>query len=329
MKLYDLCGIGSCIVDILLEVSDEEFAKTKFEKASYRILDVHGQQHLLSLFPNHKPFLASGGSVANSLATFSQLGGKAACLSCIGDDKYGIFYEAEFNNLGIEFGNPLLVGENTGTVVVLITPDAERTMSACFAVAADFAPHFVQDQIIKDSKWIFIEGYLFLNPEPCQLAIKKSIELARNNDCKIALTFSDEFVIKSTGPALREALKHADLVFANEAEACAFTGAKDMHSAFEALKSIVPNVIVSGGARGALGHYQGESAHVSAFPCTPKDLTGAGDALAGAFLYGITHNHSLEESLRGGCYIAMQVISRIGARLHSGVKEYWVKALNN
>src|SRR5437763_1902288 len=151
MKEFKLCGLGNAIVDIFLEVSDSEFASLGFERGSMRLVDLAEQKTLLDRYQKHEPRLVSGGSVANSVIAFSQLGGAAAFIGCVGDDRYGLFYTSEFEELGIDIGSPIIVNEATGTCICLVTPDAERTMRTCLAVASHLSAHHVDEQRIKDS----------------------------------------------------------------------------------------------------------------------------------------------------------------------------------
>src|SRR4051812_15763480 len=136
MKDFHVCGLGNAIVDIFLELTDAEFATLGFERGSSQLVDLSEQRKLLARFHDREPRLVSGGSVANSIIALSQLGGRGAFIGCVGDDRYGLAYHAEFEQLGIDMGNPILVGEATGTCVCIITPDAERTMRANLAVAS-------------------------------------------------------------------------------------------------------------------------------------------------------------------------------------------------
>src|SRR5438874_8026243 len=136
MKDYHVCGLGNALVDIFLELSDAEFARLGFEKGTMRLVDPGEQQGLLAAFRDHDLRLVSGGSVANSVIAVSQLGGAGAFTGCVGDDRYGLHYAAEFAELDIDFCNPPLVGETSGTCVSVITPDAERTMRTCLAVSS-------------------------------------------------------------------------------------------------------------------------------------------------------------------------------------------------
>ena len=164
MKEFQLYGLGNALVDIFIEVSDAEFASLGFERGSSRLVEPAEQKALLERFKDHDLRLVSGGSVANSVIAFSQLGGAAAFLGCVGDDRYGLFYETEFEELGIDTGNMVLVGETTGTCVCVITPDAERTMRVSLACAGRLAARHVDEERLKKAEWLFIEGYGFANP---------------------------------------------------------------------------------------------------------------------------------------------------------------------
>jgi sugar/nucleoside kinase (ribokinase family) len=327
MKEFKLCGLGNAIVDIFLEVSESEFISLGFPRGGMQLVELNEQRGLLERYQKHEPKLVSGGSVANSVIAFSQLGGSAAFIGCVGDDRYGLFYSSEFEELGIDIGNPIIVNESTGTCLCLITPDAERTMRTCLAVASHLSARHVEERRIKDSEWLFIEGYVFANPETGQTAIHEAIQLAKRYGTKIAITCSDAFVPQVFGSALREALQQADLFFCNAGEACAVAGVTSAEEAFTKLKSQIPSLVVTHGPHGAYIRHNGVEAHVPAFPSEPKDLTGAGDMFAGAFLYGITHGVAAEKAARAAGYLAHKVISQVGARLHHGTRQYWDECL--
>src|SRR5947207_4455066 len=155
MKEFQLCGLGNAVVDIFLEVSDDEFRSLGFERGGMRLVEHAEQNALLTRYQKHEPTLVSGGSVANSTIAFSQLGGQASFIGCVGDDRYGLFYASEFEELGIEIGSPIIVNEATGTCVCLITPDAERTMRTCLAVSSHLAARHVEERRIVSSEWLF------------------------------------------------------------------------------------------------------------------------------------------------------------------------------
>src|SRR5262249_44181490 len=204
MKEFKLCGLGNAIVDIFLEVSDTEFASLGFERGSMRLVEPAEQLTLLQRYQKHDPRLVSGGSVANSVIAFSQLGGPAAFIGCVGDDRYGLFYSSEFEELGIDIGNPIIVNESTSTCLCLITPDAERTMRTCLAVSSHLSAHHVEERLIENSEWLFVEGYVFANPNTGQTAIREAMRFAKKHGTKVAITCSDAFVPQVFGEPLNE-----------------------------------------------------------------------------------------------------------------------------
>ena len=331
MNRFDVCGLGNAVVDIFLEVQEEEFTSLGFERGTMRLVEKEDQQTLLDRFhdQNHDLKLVSGGSVANSVIALSQLGGRGAFIGCVGDDRYGLHYQEEFEQLKIDMGNPVLVGETTGTCAAIITPDAERTMRTCLAVSSNLAAKHVDRNRIADSEWLFIEGYVFANPETGQLAIREALKVAKESNTKVALTCSDGFVPEVFGDVFREALQQSELLFCNAPEAMAVAQKEDSESAYETLKSMVPNCVVTDGPNGAFVHFGEEDTHVPAIATEPKDLTGAGDMFAGSFLYGITHDYSAEQSAKAACYLSHKVISQVGARLQSGVQAYWKEAISS
>jgi sugar/nucleoside kinase (ribokinase family) len=313
-------------VDIFLEVSDAEFAALGLERGSTSLVGPDEQKALLERFAGRETRLVSGGSVANSVIAFAQLGGQGAFLGCVGDDRYGLFYKTEFDELGVDIGNPILVGETTGTCACLITPDAERTMCTCLGVNSLLAARHVDEGRLKNAEWLFIEGYVFANPQTGQGAIREALRLARQHGAKVAITCSEAFIVNLFGDAFRAALEQTDLLFCNASEACAVTGAGSAEEAFARLEGMVPSAVVTDGANGAYIRHAGV-AHVPAYPTVPVDLTGAGDMFAGTFLYGITHGVAPDRAARAGCCLASKVIAQVGARLHRGVRRFWDECL--
>jgi sugar/nucleoside kinase (ribokinase family) len=324
---FDLIGLGNSLVDILLELSEAEFGPLAFERGTMRLTEHDEQQKLLTAFHSREPRLVSGGSVANSVIACSQLGGKGAFIGCVGDDRYGLHYREEFSELDIDFTNPPLFGETTGTCVSIITPDAERTMRTCLAVSSHLAAKHVPADKVAAAEWLFVEGYIFANPATGQHAIREALKAAKDAGTKVALTCSDAFVPQVFGDAFREALAQSDLLFCNATEAVAVAGGASAEEAFAKFKTLVPNVVVTDGPNGAFIRYHGSESHVPAFACKPLDVTGAGDMFAGSFLYGITHGIPAEKAARAANFLAMKVITQIGARLHHGAKQFWQEAL--
>jgi sugar/nucleoside kinase (ribokinase family) len=323
MKEFHVCGLGNALVDIFLELNDQEFAALGCERGTMRLVEPTEQRDLIAKFQGREPRLVSGGSVANSIIAMSQLGGKGAFIGCVGDDRYGLFYQTEFEELGIEIGAPAIVNETTGTCVCVITPDAERTMRTSLAVSSHLSHRHIDEDRIARSEWLFIEGYVLANPNTGQLAVKEAVRVAKKHGVKIALTCSEAFVVEVFGDAFRETLAATDLLFCNASEAAAVVKGATAAESFAALKKIVPSCVVTDGPHGAHIRHEGEEVHVPSYPCVPKDLTGAGDMFAGSFLYGVTHRAPIEKVGRAACYLSMKVITQFGARLHQGARSAW------
>ncbi|RMG42992.1 MAG: adenosine kinase [Candidatus Dadabacteria bacterium] len=326
---FDLLGLGNAIVDIVAEVSENEFLKLGFEKASMRLVDIDQQKALIENFSDRNLSLSSGGSVANSVMVFSGLGGKAAFKCCIGDDPYGLHYAAELEQNNIKLGAPIIAGATTGTCFVLTTPDGERTMRTSLGVSGSFSQEHLDPEIIANSRWIFIEGYLLANADTGQQAVRRAVQLARQNDTKVAVTCSESWVIESFRDEVEWVIERSDLVFANELEAMSLSRESSVEAAFQRLCESCTSVVVTMGSKGALVQHGEENVHVPAFKCNPRDLTGAGDAFAGTFLYGLVTGQSAYDSARAGCFIASKVIEHLGARLQTGVKELWNELKNH
>src|SRR5262245_60433061 len=261
MKPYQVCGLGNALVDILLELDEVEFAPLGFEKGTMRLVDQAEQNALLERFHGREPKLVSGGSVANSTIACSQLGGAAAFIGCVGDDRYGLFYATEFEELDIDIGNPVIVGEPTGTCLSIVTTDAERTMRTCLAVSSHLAAKHVDPERICNSEWLFVEGYVLANPDTGQGAVREAIRIAKTNGTKVALTCSEAFIVEVFGDAFRAALAQTDLLFCNASEAMAVTGAADAAGAFAKLRDVVPAAVVTDGPNGTHVRFGGTDAH--------------------------------------------------------------------
>jgi sugar/nucleoside kinase (ribokinase family) len=329
MRQFQLYGLGNALVDIFIELPDERLSSLGFERGSMRLVEAAEQKTLLERLRQHEARLVSGGSVANSVIAFSQLGGQAAFLGCVGDDRYGLFYKAEFDELGVDVGNPIVVGQTTGTCACLITPDAERTMRTCLGVSSHLEARHVDERRLKDADWLFLEGYVLANPQTGQGAVREAVRLARKHGVRIALTCSEAFVVNQFREVFFEVLGQSELLFCNASEACAVTEAANAEEAFARLAAQVHSTVVTDGANGAYVRHAGVEAHVPAYSCQPVDLTGAGDMMAGAFLYGITHGVAADRTARAACYLAMKVITQVGARLHHGARHFWDECLNS
>ncbi len=325
--MYDVCGFGSAIVDVLYQVSEEDFAKIGYPKESYGMIDDAEHARVTSILKNVPQKLLSGGSVGNSIIALAQLGAKPAFVCITGDDAIGSHYQKECRELGITLGTTPIAKATTSSAFVLVTPDAKRTMRWYPGVAPLLRAEHVKTEVIAASKWLFIEGYLFLLGPDVHAAIDKAIADAKQFGTKIALTVSDSIVVNLQREALEKVLPSVDLLFANEVEGPTLTDTKTPEEAFEVLKKKFTSVVVTAGPRGAFVSHEVAPKLVPAFPCTPVDLTGAGDMFAGAFFYGISTGLSAPRAAHAANFLAREVITRVGPRLMSGTKQYWDKAL--
>jgi sugar/nucleoside kinase (ribokinase family) len=329
MRTVQVYGIGNALVDLVISLNDSEFRTLDFKKGSMVLVDGTEQDILLERFGERDLTLCSGGSVANSIIMVAELGGSAAFTCCLGDDRFGHAYRAEFSKLGIRLhdGVPSDRTLTTGTCVSLVTPDSERTMRTCLGTAQKTSAAQLNAATIADAHWIFVEGYLLANGEDGQGAAKEMIRVARQSKTKVAFTCSEAFIPEVFGNTVHAILPDVDLLFVNLYEAQALTKTSSADEAFASLVQRVPNVVLTRGAEGAMIAFDGDTFAVPAIPCIPVDLTGAGDAFAGAFLYAVNNGFSARDAAKGAASMAMHVITKYGARLHSDVRALWSEAL--
>ena len=318
-KKFDVYGIGNALVDVQFQVSEQALQDLGLNKGSVRLVDTPEQHRLLDSCKHLPPHRASGGSAANSMIALAQLGGRAAYGCLVGDDEQGRFYFDEMQSLSVRLHTPPISGQPTGTCIILITPDAERTMNTSLGANGVFAVEHVTEDALKQATWLYLEGYLFSTPGG-RAAVRRAIELAKKHRVKISLTFSDRFIIETFGAALRAAVAECDLVFANEQEAGAYVGKERAEDIFALFQDSAPHVVMTRDKHGAWGNVGGTAFQVDAFPVHALDVTGAGDMFAGAFLYAITHNYTAEDAARLACLLSSKVVSQLGPRLHGDVK---------
>ena len=322
-KTTDLCGIGNSLVDIQVNVDDEFIEKLNLNKGEMKLSDTAEQEHILSMLKDKETFPSSGGSAANTIIAFTKFGGSASYMSLLGNDDYGLFYAREFEQIGIELKAEHLEDAKTGTCLVLITPDSERTMCTSLGATGKFSPSNLNYELIKQAKWLYVEGYKFTADSSTQ-AIFDAVAFAKANGTKVALTFSDAFITSLFKEPLSKVVEQSDLIFCNENEAMSFTETKNIDEAFDRLAAMVPNFAVTLGAKGSLVLYNGEKYNIPPYPANPIDSTGAGDMYAAGFLYGIIKHNDPVFAGHLGSYAASRIVSQLGARL----KENHVEIVN-
>jgi len=307
-----ILGIGNAIVDVICKVNDDFLVKNSLTKSTMKLFfDENEFKKLLTNLKIEKT--VSGGSVANSIVGISQLGDKTGFIGKISDDEFGSKYEEGLKKENVEyFYSKKKERLPTGTCLILVTPDSERTMCTFLGTAGKINENDVNSDAIKKSEIIFLEGYLWDEGEP-----KKAFNKAINNANKVAMSLSDQFCVDRHKSHFLELVKNKlDITFANEQEITSLIDAKDFNEVINFSKQLNKLVVVTRGEKGAVA-IQGEKVIESGIHQNLKilDLTGAGDLFAAGFLHGYINKLSIKESLEKGTEMSSKVIQQIGARL--------------
>ena len=313
---FDLLGIGNALVDVEVRVEDKFIEKNSLIKGGMTLSSIENQKKILKELNDLSVKISSGGSAANTAHGLSVLGGKAYYLGRVANDKYGKYYTEDMQSCGVEFsgiGNEL---SDTGTCVVLVTPDGERTMLTHLGASSSLHHGDINEKIIEDSTMVYIEGYLWTGEET-RKAAEKLAQIAKINNVPIAFTLSDAFVVNNFKKQLTNfILKDVDILFCNDIEAKAMIETEDVQEAFNGLKEMSQTIFVTRGERGSWASSPTEEkVTVNVFPTKVVDTTGAGDLFAAGALYGIIRNYSLKESAILGSHCASEVVSHMGGRV--------------
>ena len=307
-----ILGIGNAIVDVICKVEDDFITKNKLTKSTMKLIfDESEFKNLLSNLKIEKT--VSGGSVANSIVGLSQLGNEVGFIGKVNDDDLGSKYEDGLKQENVKYFYSKKKEElPTGTCLILVTPDSERTMCTFLGTAGKINENDVGTEAIKKSEIILLEGYLWDEGEP-----KKAFEKAINNANKVAMSLSDQFCVDRHKPHFLELVKNKlDITFANEQEIMSLIDAKSFDDVITFSKSLGKIIVLTRGEKGAVAINGNEVVE-----CGIKeglkivDLTGAGDLFASGFLHGHVNNMTLKESLNKGTEMSSKVIQQIGARL--------------
>ena len=307
-----ILGIGNAIVDVICKVDDNFIAQNNLTKSTMKLFfDENEFKNLLINLKIEKT--VSGGSVANSMVGLSQLGDKVGFIGKVSDDEFGSKYEEGLNKENVEYFYSKKKEEvPTGTCLILVTPDSERTMCTFLGTAGKINENDVNSDAIKKSEIIFLEGYLWDEGEP-----KKAFDKAINNAKQVAMTLSDQFCVDRHKSHFLDLVKNKlDITFANEQEITSLIKAKNFGEVIDFSKQLNKLVVVTRGEKGAIA-VNGEEVIESGIQKNLKilDLTGAGDLFAAGFLHGYVNKLSIRENLEKGTEMSSKVIQQIGARL--------------
>ena len=306
-----ILGIGNAIVDVLCKVSDDFLTKNSLKKSTMKLVDETEFKKLLSSLKIEETI--SGGSVANSIVGLSQLGNDVGFLGKINDDHLGQKYEEGLKKENVQYiYNKKKEPIPTGSCLILITPDSERTMCTYLGVSGKISDNDVNENDIKNSDLIFLEGYLWDEGDP-----KKAFDKAIANSKKTAMSLSDVFCVERHKTSFLELVKNKlDLIFANEQEIISLIDAKSFKEVISFSKQIKKNIVITRGEKGAVSINNEELTECNAKQNLKiKDLTGAGDLFAAGYMHGVINNLSIQDCLFKGTELSSQIIQKIGARI--------------
>ena len=307
-----ILGIGNAIVDVICKVDDSFIKKNNLTKSTMKLFfDESEFSYLLTNLKIEKT--VSGGSVANSIVGLSQLGDQVGFIGKVSDDNFGVKYEEGLKKENVKFFyNKKKEVLPTGSCLILVTPDSERTMCTFLGTAGKINVEDIDASVIKESNIIFLEGYLWDEGEP-----KNAFDKAIKNAKKVAMTLSDRFCVERHKPHFLNLVKNRlDIVFANEQEITSLIEAKDFNEVINFSKQLNKLIVITRGEKGAIS-IKGENV----FEIDAKkelkvvDLTGAGDLFAAGYLHGIINNFSIEDCLKKGTELSSKIIQKIGARI--------------
>lgn len=320
-KKYDLYAIGNALVDMEYEVHDEFFKKHQIDKGLMTLVDEERQKYLLDALGTAPKKQQCGGSAANTAIAAAQFGAKSFLTCKVAKDPIGNFYYQDLLDNGVHSNLMYQDREEgiTGKCLVMVSPDAERSMNTFLGITSTISKAQVVPEAIRNSKYMYMEGYLVASPTGREAAIHAR-KIAEAAGVKTALTFSDVNMVKFFKEGLRDMIGDGiDLLFCNESEACSFTGTEDLMVAREKLKDVAKTFVITLGENGAMIFDGNTFIDIAPYQVKAIDSNGAGDMYAGAFLYGITHGHSYAASGSLAALAASRVVSQFGPRLKKEV----------
>ena len=308
-----ILGIGNAIVDVICKVEDKFIIQNNLTKSTMKLVNEAEFKKLLSTLKIEET--VSGGSVANSVVGLSQLGNKVGFIGKVSDDDLGNKYEEGLKKEKVKFFySKKKETIPTGTCLILITPDSERTMVTFLGTAGKINENDIDTSAVKNSEILFLEGYLWDEGDP-----KKAFEKAIANSNKTAMSLSDLFCVERHKPHFLDLVKNKlDITFANEQEIMSLINVKNFNDVVDFAKEVNKLIVITRGNKGAIAINKDEIVECTANKDLKiKDLTGAGDLFAGGFLHGLINSKSVKESLETGTEMSSKVIQIIGARLNN------------
>jgi len=316
MSKYDVYGLGNALVDMEFEVSEQFLQDNRIDKGVMTLVDENLQHELIEQLDVFEGNKASGGSAANTLIAVSCMGGSSYYSCKVADDDLGHFYLDDLKAAGVDCNmDGKHKGGITGKCLVMVTPDAERTMHTFLGVSSELSPYEVSEDAIKNSTYCYLEGYLTTSVTG-KAANIEARNLAEKHQVKTALTFSDPFVVEHFRDGFTETIGDGiDLLFCNEAEALSYTRKESVEEAIEVIKTFSRTFAITLGAKGAVV-YDGQALiDIAPHAVTAVDTNGAGDLFAGAFMYGLSKGMAFEQAGDLASKASSQIVSQFGPRL--------------
>lgn len=311
---YDVATIGNAIVDIISRADDKFLQNQGLVKGAMTLIDA---DRASALYSAAGPAIeASGGSAANTAAGVASLGGRAAFIGKVADDQFGGLFRHDIRAAGVAFDTlPAVDGPPTARSLIFVTPDAQRTMQTYLGACLNLTPADVKPETIKQSKVVYLEGYLW-DPPQAKEAFLQAARIAHGAGRKVALTLSDSFCVERHRDSFRDLVEnHIDILIANEMEICSLWQVKTFDAALQATRGKCEVAALTRSEKGAVIFAEGEVHVVDAAPVDKVvDTTGAGDLFAAGFLYGYAAGYGLFDAGRIGAIAAAEVISHIGPR---------------
>ncbi len=317
MHRYHVYGLGAALVDTEIEVNDDFLKQANIEKGLMTLVDEARQSELLTLMESHLvgSKRSSGGSACNSIIAASYFGAKTFYSCKVANDDNGRFFQQDTQAAGVATPKLELPEGTTGKCLVMITPDAERTMNTFLGISETLSHNELDEDAIANSDYVYLEGYLVTSPSGKAAAIKAR-EIAEQKGVKTAISLSDPGMVKFFKDGLKEMIgQQVDLLFCNKDEALGWTDTNNIEDAAEQLKSSARTFAITLGAEGSLVFDGERLSKVSGSSVKAIDTNGAGDMFAGAFLYGITQGQDFETAAKLANKAAAQVVSQYGPRL--------------
>ena len=311
-----ILGIGNAIVDVFVKVDDNFLSNNNLIKGSMKLIQIEEFENLKNIIKIEK--IEAGGSVANTMAGIAYLNGNSFFIGKISSDKFGKIYKESLEKINVNFSY-IEKNENlaTGASIIFITPDSERTMCTYLGISSKLSAEDINEHYIKDSKLIFLEGYLW-DKGTTEEMFKKIINLAKKNNIKIAMSLSDIFCVNRHREDFIKLLQDdLDILFGNENEINALTNKKSLFEGIKELQKLNKLIIITRGEKGSLAILKNEIINCDSIKVDKiLDLTGAGDLFASGFLKEYLDKSNIKKCLQTGSELAAKIIQKIGARLN-------------